>query len=1441
MDVSESYSGDELIPESCLESEWIDEDEVFAILKQWETRGGGGVRGNSKAAAAATGYGNTAGSGHILLNQSFGNENNISVGSSIPGKLETLSECVTDRIKNELLLLDDIDSIECDKRLLNPNSGSQRFVDTGTFTRPKKRIETGIPNSPLAVDNNNTLSSSHTEFPSGGSPLLNVQIGGPVTPSSLATPSALVSSTTGNRLLMQRSWLQDVSPPCSIMNSMEYSANEKITSSLITSGDFSSVGCLLNAGDDNANGSMPSVGNASYNGYNLYSVIEDRQRLENLCLDEESTLTKDCNISRTDLNAIESVSGVSTMQNSYESSGRTGALVGGKSSFEEESSPPPPPSTGAPAEEEQDAGKELINTTITTGVTAPNDTFELPEAEAERLLAGKLLLNGGGTYDARRPRNFNTYRKPRSSLNQTFEEVPHVDADTTVVLPAAGQTFVAPKPVLDKHAVMNSTFGIVGDEQIGGAANGHGTFVRNRTLNNEERDDVRLINLTLDTVEPSITPPPAVPFDRTFKRRPRNGTFIGGEDEVRHLPFDSPLRPTVVGGGGAGPAAEPQLEDEAEPHGQRTPNGTYNQPQQLPANSMLVQSTPFHGPSARAKVAPELEDLSPIGPETQKTTPTSGLGRTMVRRSRNLEQDLRNITHEVVGTAEPAADMLLELETDDFDVQIRRLPSATATTGTGTGTDISNFLDAEKRISLQHFEEFEKSILESEHSGIDFDEMLNSLTADVRRSDEASDKLRQSLDNIKKRHSRINLEKQQQDEMKRKLHQQQQQPAEAQCDNKLADSLLSKSGGGSSSMCSSSGSERLLNRRSRYNEDVHLNLSPQQQQQQQQQSPSMNATVIMANGGSEEGPAESADPVPTNSEVETYDRKNRDRFKTIRLGRRRDDSLGAVLPDVDQELAGPQPLLNGSGEDSGLSSSSSAFSRVDHNAAKMAGGPPSLANGGSRMAAGNGSNLPTMKTEPSGDDDEAVFKKPQAIQPSTMMQQPSGLARPGESRLRSTLSKPRYYGAAGPLQGTIGGIQRKDLTLPLGNKSSSADCLEQREEDDQYLLQQPRLSGDKSLQQQQPTSRLATMSKLGGGSGGLLGTGRYSQFGLANKQLQLQQNQTVAGQPMGAPALKSPMGTKSKSYHSLTFAQANNSSGYGGSSGNLSKLHGSSALQLKLKHNSSNTELKSNTSKRFSLQQQAATNLRLASSSANQHQGAEGGGEGGRGAVVGRASLPLGRSPAAAQPNAARTGLNNSSTAAAMANKNALNTTTLSGGVQMRTASGLAKTSRLGLIRPSSGYFSYSTHRKHPDSDNESVNSLSSSSASSRGSLYRVDSQSIANGAQPPQFASATRTNSVEDVSGTSSSGNGLLTKLNGTGAGMGPGVLSAYASIEPPLPKNNPPVSSSMPAAPTTTGLKQPTAATGGAKPSGLRPPSAIRPPTVRSGLPRPTSYIRR
>ena len=139
-----------------------------------------------------------------------------------------------------------------------------------------------------------------------------------------------------------------------------------------------------------------------------------------------------------------------------------------------------------------------------------------------------------------------------------------------------------------------------------------------------------------------------------------------------------------------------------------------------------------------------------------------------------------------------------------------------------------------------------------------------------------------------------------------------------------------------------------------------------------------------------------------------------------------------------------------------------------------------------------------------------------------------------------------------------------------------------------------------------------------------------------------------------------------------------------------------------------------------------------------------------------------------------------------------------------------SNTKRIGLVRPSSGYFSYSSSNnnnnnnslKRNDSDNESVHvsrslnaspspfyplsfhppqSLSSSSASSRGSLYRVDSHNVTN--NHVQMA-----NSIEDIS---------------------IGTIQKPASI---------------------------------AKPSGLKAPtSMLRPPSSRSVLPRPSSYIKR
>ncbi|XP_058053688.1 uncharacterized protein LOC131205474 isoform X2 [Anopheles bellator] len=1277
MDTLELFHADELVPENCLDTEWIDEDEVFAILKQWESRSG------NKGKTAMTTTGNT-------WNSSGGGSNSSTINSS--------SSSSNGTIINQSSFNNDSN--------ISPKPGS-KYVDTRTFVRPKKKLEASPLLNITAASSENPASpfAQHELSVSGGSPLLNVQIGGPVTPS-------LANSATGNRLLMQRSWLNDVSPPCSIMNSMEYSANEKFTNSLITSGDFSSVGCLLNTSDEPVN--VSTIASANYNGYSLYSVIEDRQRLESLCLGDESTLTKDCNISRTDLNGIESVSGVSTMENSYESgTGRSGGGSGGagsgvagsgKSSFEEDESP---------------NGAEINSTIVlaaSSGTGTANDTFPLPEAppplEPEAVLMANLratMLNGG-TYDARRPRNFNTYRKPRSSLNQTFDALPKVDPERN----DAEQTFNASASGTAKHTVMNSTFGIVGEgnREAGGV---NTTFTCNRTNNLNEtfpaasvgdKDNVPLLDLTFDA-------PPSeykVPFGRTFKRRSRpNGTLTEEEDDPKLV---SPLRPETVG------LVEVGADGKAIPH---TPNGLVKA--NADASLMLVQSTPFHGPVKRAvgpepmlnfdgDVSPIASTAKPVSNEAALQTPTgptntttSGIVRNVVRRSRNLDQDLRS-------EGSPKVMELDELETDEFDVQIRRLPASG-----GSKADISNFLDAEKRISLQHFEEFEKSIMESEHSGLDFDEVLNSLTADVRRSGESSDKLRQSLDNIKKRHSRINLEKQQQDELKRKLHQQSIESGDdtppPPLDNKLADSMTKSTG-----MSSSSGSERLLNRRSRYNEDANLTFATSQPEQKQ-----LNTTITVSSGsGGEVEETGVADRVSTGPEVDSYDRKNRDRFKTIRIIKRWEDGLPApALPDADQTeplvlpFSGPEPVGNGFVLAAAPLNSTnvSAFSRVDQNSLKTG-------TAGDRMTGrGAGNNHLMMKTDPKGPPlvsrGDEMFKKPQAI------------VQPVAGIVRSNLTKqqPRYYGAGTGLTGAGALAHRKDLTLALGNKSSSTDSLEQ---------QRPAFGGDCLPQQQ---SRLTAISKLGGGSGGLIGTGRYSQYTGLQKPQQPSLLQPKQQQQQPAPALKSPMGTKSKSYHSLTFAQAN-ASAYGGSSGNLSKVHGSSGLQLKLKHNASNTELS---------------------------------------------------------------------------------------GVQMRTASGLAKTSRLGLVRPSSGYFSYSTHRKHPDSDNESINSLSSSSASSRGSLYRVDSQSIANNVQT--FTNTTRTHSTDDVNGAGvANSNGLLARLNGTGGGLAAGSSVVEVNADHGVPGT------------IGSGLKQPA---NGVKPSGLRPPSALRAPAVRSGLPRPTSYIRR
>lgn len=992
----------------------------------------------------------------------------------------------------------------------NSDSKGSKYIDTRTFTRPKKRLDSTFNASNVSAE----LAPSLPETPMKvASPLLNLQIGGPVTMTSGGTPST--------SQIMQRSWLNDVSPPGSIMSSMEFSINDKMGSSLITSGDFTNVSYLLNA---NGGDERQLNSHSSYEGYKLADVIKDRKFLENLSCFDDNSMGKDLAISKTDLNGIEeNLSGFSTMQNSLESVTKS-------------------------------ADGRLSDVTMVLGNEKPNATFELDTTESAPTVGPKM----NSTFDRRR--NFDTYRKPKSSLNSTFDTLPKVDGGEPVLV---NRPFDA--SINDK--TMDGTSGL--------ADSCNETFSLNRTakVNGVEKQ----LNQTYEYCEKQGSPA-FTGINRTFENS-SNGTY------VEHT---------------ATPGA-----------GNNTPNGTFELPAKETGSrdSMgVTQSTPF----VQVPRTKRISDISQYEVNVSPIAANPGRRSEGPRLSRNLASEIA-------------------METDDFDVEFRRLP-ASPSSKTENG---SHFLENDKRISLQQFEEFEKSFMESEQNGVDFDEMLNSLT-DVKRSTD-SVKLRQSLDNIKKRHSRINTEKQQ-DELKKRGEMN--DSTFSLMDNKLADSMVK-------SMSSSGGSERLLNRRSRYNDDVHLTLSPQQQHSQSVKGTetSLHEPELQTN---EPTATESVDPLPTASEVGSSDRKNRDRFKTIRISKRREEGMIIVpgpeevedsLPEsasllMEEELPGSPVVAN------------SAFSRVDYNSPK-------------ETRYSSAGSYESNKTE------EPVFKRPQ------------GIPKP-ESKVRS-LSKPRYYGAPG--SGI--GLAKKDLSLPLSAKSSSTDNLENdRPSYQQSPYQQPRLS--------------LGGNRLGGGDSG-------RKIGAAGS---VQSN------------LKSPMGTKSKSYHNLFYNQSN----HGGSNSNLNRIPAPLGLSAqKLSHNNSNTELS---------------------------------------------------------------------------------------GVQMRAP----KTggSRLGLVRPSSGYFSYSSHKKVVDSDTESINSLSSSSASSRGSLYRVDSQNIANNVQN------SATHSIEDISGSVSvnSGKNLGLKSN---------------LIEPNRTAVNPTRSAAAPAGGN------------GVKPSGLRPPSNLRPPTARSGLPRPTSYVRR
>jgi len=165
----------------------------------------------------------------------------------------------------------------------------------------------------------------------------------------------------------------------------------------------------------------------------------------------------------------------------------------------------------------------------------------------------------------------------------------------------------------------------------------------------------------------------------------------------------------------------------------------------------------------------------------------------------------------------------------------------------------------------------------------EFDEMLD--TFNVTKSRE-SEKLLQSVDSIKQRHSLINMEKQKEDKRQKK---------DCENDNRTQYDVMNKS------------SERLLNRRSRLFDDVNLQL------QKQQNEASMNGNVNGAGSVTSSTIHHNLQSIgiDAENEDEVIDKNDRDRFKTIKLNRPRlQKGMVIVNTEEPEELQQPQIAQN---------------------------------------------------------------------------------------------------------------------------------------------------------------------------------------------------------------------------------------------------------------------------------------------------------------------------------------------------------------------------------------------------------------------------------------------------------------------------------------------------------------------------------------------------
>lgn len=283
-------------------------------------------------------------------------------------------------------------------------------------------------------------------------------------------------------------------------------------------------------------------------------------------------------------------------------------------------------------------------------------------------------------------------------------------------------------------------------------------------------------------------------------------------------------------------------------------------------------------------------------------------------------------------------DKFVDIEIEDMPVFLREPSLKSSTTRASNPTGIDNERREKERRSLAKFEEFENTlmILENNKSEEEFDDLLNSFNSSANTLNPMSEKVRQSLDNLKKRHSIISsnvgsggggVEKQQQDELNHeKSITKSGKYSEIGGIAVRAIEQTGRNGMASSLMSSSSGSgngERLL-RRSRLFDDVNvISMAPEgngddieytdnKHVAELNSTQTLNRKNQMHLEGDVTISSSSFDTAKTdNNNTSNYNtdeipattggKANRDRFKTIRIFKKPPENAIQV-PDPEEEL-----------------------------------------------------------------------------------------------------------------------------------------------------------------------------------------------------------------------------------------------------------------------------------------------------------------------------------------------------------------------------------------------------------------------------------------------------------------------------------------------------------------------------------------------------------